>query len=301
MKNLLKTLLFLLISNLVTAQSANLDAQKLRKDGDLSAAIEAYKKNYNLSPENKENTYNLACAFALAYQIDSAYHYLHIALKEDTSLWALADSDLFALINDPRWEMIENQQIKKFQAQNPPIKEVNYAKALLKIIIKDQALDYYIDQAKNYYMTKGKPPHWYFPIGAFKQEIIKENFGQMQQLIKQYGWPTYSTVGKLAADAPLLVINHHENPEIRKQFLPQIKKACMDKEGSCMEYAKIQDRILVEENKPQLYGMQFRYNAARKLEPFPIKDPESVDQRRKAIGLEPLKDYLKRKIDYDWE
>jgi hypothetical protein len=47
--------------------------------------------------------------------------------------------------------------------------------------------------------------------------------------------------------------------------------------------------------------MQFRYNAARKLEPFPIKDPESVDQRRKAIGLEPLKDYLKRKIDYDWE
>ncbi|MBE9489941.1 MAG: hypothetical protein IMY67_06580, partial [Bacteroidetes bacterium] len=62
----------------------------------------------------------------------------------------------------------------------------------------------------------------------------------------------------------------------------------------------IQDRILVNENKPQIYGMQFRYNTERKLEPFPIIDPEYVDQRRKEIGLEPLKDYLKRKINYNW-
>ncbi len=74
----------------------------------------------------------------------------------------------------------------------------------------------------------------------------------------------------------------------------------MDNEGSCMEYAKIQDRILVNENQPQIYGMQFRYNAQRTLEPFPIIDPEYVDQRRAEIGLEPLKDYLKRKINYHW-
>ena len=67
-----------------------------------------------------------------------------------------------------------------------------------------------------------------------------------------------------------------------------------------MEYAKINDRILVNTNKLQTYGMQFRYNSKRQLEPFPIKDPEYVDQRRKAIGLEPLQQYLKRKINYDW-
>jgi hypothetical protein len=67
-----------------------------------------------------------------------------------------------------------------------------------------------------------------------------------------------------------------------------------------MEYAKIQDRILVNENELQIYGMQFQYNADRKLEPFPIKDPEYVDQRRAEIGLEPLKEYLKRKIDFDF-
>ncbi len=67
-----------------------------------------------------------------------------------------------------------------------------------------------------------------------------------------------------------------------------------------MEFAKIQDRILVNENELQIYGMQFRYNAERNLEPFPIINPEYVDQRRKEIGLEPLKVYLKRKINYDW-
>ena len=109
-----------------------------------------------------------------------------------------------------------------------------------------------------------------------------------------------AVVGDLAADAPLLVINHHEDDSVRKKYLPQIKQSCLEKEGSCMEYAKIQDRILVSDNKPQIYGMQFRYNAERNLEPFPIKDPEYVDQRRRNIGLESLRDYLKRKINYNW-
>ncbi|RLD39994.1 MAG: hypothetical protein DRI86_16100 [Bacteroidetes bacterium] len=122
----------------------------------------------------------------------------------------------------------------------------------------------------------------------------------MKKLITEHGWPKYSTVGKLAADAPLLIINHHESDSVRKVYLNQIKQSCIDNEGSCTEYAKIQDRILVGENKAQIYGMQFRYNKIRKLEPFPIIDPEYVDQRRKEIGLESLKVYLKRKINYNW-
>ena len=70
----------------------------------------------------------------------------------------------------------------------------------------------------------------------------------------------------------------------------------MEGEGSCMEFAKIQDRILVNEDKLQIYGMQFRYDSERNLEPFPIKDPEYVDQGRREIGLPPLKDYLKGKL-----
>ncbi len=300
MKHLFSFLFLILIAQWSLAQTSNEAADQLRKEGKLAEAIEAYKTTYSQSPDNWQNTYDLACAFALTYQTDSAFHYLKIALEGEESLWPLADSDLFALAGDPRWEEVETYLIQKFQKQNGALPQPEYAKQLLRLIIKDQALDYYIDQAKAAYMKEGSIPQWYYPLGAYKQQIIEENYERLQKLLEKNGWPKYSTVGKLAADAPLLVINHHESESVRIKYLPQIKEACLEKEGSCMEYAKIQDRILVNTDQKQIYGMQFRYNANRELEPFPIQDPEYVDQRRFEIGLEPLKDYLKRKINYEW-
>ncbi len=298
MKTVIIIFILVLVSNMGFSQVSK--GNQLRKEGKLEAAIEAYKLEYTKTPKDWKNTYDLACAYALTFQKDSAFHYLEIALKDDNSLWALADSDLYGLIEDQRWPLIEENQIARFEKENGKIKQPEYAKKLLKLIIKDQALDYYIDQAKEYYMKNGNAPQWYYPLGAYQQEISKGNYILMQQLIEQYGWPKYSMVGNLAADAPLLVINHHKSDSVRKMYLAQIKQSCLEKEGSCMEYAKIQDRILVNEDKLQIYGMQFQYDENRKLEPFPIKDPSYVDERRKAIGLEPLKLYLKRKINYDW-
>ena len=99
------------------------------------------------------------------------------------------------------------------------------------MILKDQALDYYVKQARKHYRETGVIPQWYYPIGAFKQEIGKTNFEEMQQLLTQYGWPKYSEVGQLAADAPLLIINHHESDAVRENYLPQIKASCLEGEG----------------------------------------------------------------------
>ncbi|NVK53475.1 MAG: hypothetical protein HWD85_11120 [Flavobacteriaceae bacterium] len=296
MKKLILLIAYL-IANTMLSQSKGDD---FRKKGDLMNAIKTYKAVYKKDKFNSKNTYNLACAYALTYQKDSAFYYLNISLKDDTRLWALADNDLYPLSKDKRWTAIENKQLAKYQAKNGAIKNPTYAKQLLQIIMKDQAMNYQQDMARRYYMKYGHVPHWFYPILELKKEIGGTNFTDIQYLIKQYGWPTYSMVGTLAADAPLLVINHLEGEEMRIKYLPEIKKACLQKEGSCMEYAKIQDRILVNTNQKQIYGMQFRYTKDRKLEPFPIKNPKYVDQKRKAIGLEPIKQYLKRKINYDW-
>lgn len=301
MKNLFKIIILVFINNVCFSQASESKARSLRQEGKLEAAIIVYKEVYNTSPKKWKNTYNLACAYALTYQKDSAYQFLNIALESDTSLWALADSDLYALIDDSRWIEIENTQIERFKERNGTLQQPNYTKQLLRIIMKDQALDYYVKQARNYYTEHAYIPLWHHPLGSYKQQIGKENYNNMLQLIAEYGWPKYSKVGKLAADAPLLVINHHKNDSVRKNYLAQIEQACLEGEGSCLEFAKIQDRIHVNDDMPQSYGMQFRYNTEQTLEPFPIKDPEYVDKRRKEIGLEPLKDYLKRKINYDWK
>lgn len=272
-----------------------------RNEGELEKAIEAYKISLKKDGDNYNNTYNLACAYALLYKKDSAFHYLNKALKNSSSLWALADNDLLSLVNDKRWSRVEEEQLSKYQKGKVKLKKPKYAKQLLRLIMKDQSLDYQLDMAKRYYMKKGKAPHWYYPIAQMKKEITYGNFATMEKLIVEKGWPTYEMVGKLAADGPLLIINHHKEEAIRVKYLPRIKQACLKGEGSCIEYAKIQDRILVNTGKLQLYGMQFRYNNKRELEPFPIQEPKRVEERRKKIGLEPLKKYLKRKINYDWK
>lgn len=296
----MKKILYLLFIMTSINMSAQNNGDALRRKGDLEGAIKTYKKELKISKDTYKNNYNIACIYAIMYQKDSAFKYLNLALNNNNSLWSLADNDLFSLTDDARWLTIEKAQLEKHQTVKGKIQKPDFAKQLLRLIQKDQSLDYQLDMAKDYFFKNGKAPHWYYPIAQMKKEITAGNFKEMEALLRKNGWPTYSTVGKLAADSPLLVINHHPKEEIRIKYLEQIKDACLENEGSCFEYAKIQDRILVNTEKPQLFGMQFTYDKDRNRIPFPILKPEFVDKRRAEIGLEPLKTYLKRKINYEF-
>jgi len=60
------------------------------------------------------------------------------------------------------------------------------------------------------------------------------------------------------------------------------------------KFALLQDRVLINEGHKQLYGTQVRLDLkTHHAKPFPIQDSLTVDVRRKAVGLQPLKNYLK--------
>jgi hypothetical protein len=42
-----------------------------------------------------------------------------------------------------------------------------------------------------------------------------------------------------------------------------------------------------------LYGTQFYADEAGNFGPGPIEDPDNVDERRKAVGLQPLSEYAR--------
>jgi hypothetical protein len=56
--------------------------------------------------------------------------------------------------------------------------------------------------------------------------------------------------------------------------------------------AYLTDRVLIGTGKRQLYGTQVIFKDG-KFVPNPIEDADQVDERRKAIGMEPLQEYLK--------
>ena len=56
-------------------------------------------------------------------------------------------------------------------------------------------------------------------------------------------------------------------------------------------YPNLEDRIRVREGLPQRYGTQLQ-KSGEGWQPLPTEEPDSLDARRQAVGLEPISEYL---------
>ncbi|HEY6249157.1 MAG TPA: DUF6624 domain-containing protein, partial [Candidatus Angelobacter sp.] len=61
-------------------------------------------------------------------------------------------------------------------------------------------------------------------------------------------------------------------------------------EVSAKALAFLDDRIRVMEGRPQIYGTQFEGDEYGMPQPAPIADPEHVNERRKAIGMNTIEE-----------
>lgn len=101
--------------------------------------------------------------------------------------------------------------------------------------------------------------------------------------------------------ATWLVLQHSNSYQMKK-YLSFLKSGVEKGLLAASRVALMEDRILISENKPQLYGSQVYMDGKGKWQVHKIKDVESVDQRRAAVGLGPLSDYLSKwDIDYKKE
>jgi hypothetical protein len=64
-------------------------------------------------------------------------------------------------------------------------------------------------------------------------------------------------------------------------------------EATAAELAYLTDRVLLAEGQPQVYGTQMLRKEGHYV-PKKLGDPEGVDQRRAAAGLEPVAEYQRR-------
>jgi hypothetical protein len=117
------------------------------------------------------------------------------------------------------------------------------------------------------------------------EAVHRSNAARLRTLIEQHGWPGISLVGEEGAEAAWLIAQHSiGEPLFMRQCLLLLKQAAADKEILPWQPAMLEDRIRVFEGMPQMYGSQFGPDG----EPCPIEDPGRVDERRRAVGLDPL-------------
>lgn len=131
--------------------------------------------------------------------------------------------------------------------------------------------------------------------------VFERNTSRAKEIIKQYGWPKISDVGEEGSDAIYYIVQHsvlHES--FMQSCVPLLKEQVKNNEAKGWQLAFLTDRTLMQKNKPQIYGTQHIQDEGGRIQPYQVENIESVDERRLALGLEPIKErtaFLQKRHD----
>jgi len=121
------------------------------------------------------------------------------------------------------------------------------------------------------------------------KKLHTENTKRAIEIVREGGWPAISQVGEEGSDAMWLIVQHSVlDPEFMLSCIPQLERLVHEGEAKGWQLAFLQDRVLMLQGKPQIYGTQHELDSNGELQPYRLACPEEVDERRKAAGLEPL-------------
>jgi hypothetical protein len=125
-------------------------------------------------------------------------------------------------------------------------------------------------------------------------KVDKQNLIKVVSLIEKCGMPTLKEISKKQMSAIWLVFQHADNTN-RKKYFPLLKESAKNGDLNRSNIALMEDRILMIDGKPQIYGSQISQNSkTKKWELYNLENPEFVDKRRAEVGLGSLSDYVKQ-------
>lgn len=119
------------------------------------------------------------------------------------------------------------------------------------------------------------------------------NYEYLRKLIDKEGWIGSSLIGDDGAHGLWLLVQHMDlAPDFQEKCLGLMEKAVAQGEASGQDFAYLTDRVLRARKKPQRFGTQLAMNRRGELEVQECEDFAHVDERRAALGLEPIAVYL---------
>jgi hypothetical protein len=123
------------------------------------------------------------------------------------------------------------------------------------------------------------------------EELHRRNATRLKEIIAEHGWPGRSLVGEDGAMAAWFIAQHSiADPPFMRQVLGLLRDALAKGEVSPAQPAYLEDRICCFEGRPQVYGTQFEPGEDGLPQPYVIADPEHVNERRRAIGLNTIEE-----------
>lgn len=126
-----------------------------------------------------------------------------------------------------------------------------------------------------------------------KMHIVDSvNTAKLKCLIQKYGFPTWKLVGRSASDQAWLIAQHSDKQFMAK-FIKSYRTAVKENNANKQHLALMEDRVRMNDRRPQLYGSQLFGFSEESLGFYPIGNMKDIDCRRRSVGLKPIKEYAK--------
>lgn len=202
---------------------------------------------------------------------------------------------IFLIIIASFWLGCKQNINQQSQTNKKVVFNQNLADELKKMAEIDQ-IAAYIPQGKYKEMA---PEQWQ----AFKDSVFTTHQKRLEQLFNQNGFLGFNLVGEEGSQNFWLMVQHSDHhPEFQKKVLDKMIVEVKKGNASPSNYGLLVDRVNLNTGKPQIYGTQVDYNF-NKAQAYPINlaDSINVNQRRKAINLPPLEEYLNQMSEMNFE
>jgi hypothetical protein len=127
---------------------------------------------------------------------------------------------------------------------------------------------------------------------AIEEEHLRA--ARLAEIVAHQGWPGTSVVGEDGSSAAWLIVQHADHDvDFQERALVLLNSAVARGEARASDAALLTDRVCVNRGRPQVYGSQFSGHGDS-YDPRPIADPDTLEERRASVGLEPFAAYERR-------
>lgn len=125
------------------------------------------------------------------------------------------------------------------------------------------------------------------------EAVHARNAARLGEILDVHGWPGRALVGDDGAEAAWLIVQHAVGmPALQRRCVALLWAAAERGEAPAWQAAYLEDRVRRFEGRPQRWGTQIEIDDAGRAAPPELEEPDTVDERRAALGLEPLAERL---------
>lgn len=148
-----------------------------------------------------------------------------------------------------------------------------------------------VDQKMRFaYLKSGKSEEYQRQV----KNIDQSHTVRLKAIIHIYGWPGIKLIGADGSEAMWLLVQHSPDKGFQKAALEKLRQAVLRKDASSLNLAYLEDRVLMQEGKLQLYGTQWIEKGDGKHYLYPVENFGQINIRRFGVGLDSLEESRKK-------